>query len=248
MRAILLSAGRGERLKPLTDTMPKVMIPINGKPLLQYWIEFLKKYGIEEIAINVWYLGEQIMNYFGDGSKFGVKIKYSKEEALLGTATPIKRIEELYPGFCSEDKFLVIYADNLTDMDLKKVFEFHELHKPLVTLTLHKHDEPWTRGIVSTTEEGKVTGFIEKPQKEDILSGKYPGESASCVYILEPGVLKYLKDEKEDLGTDLFPRLLENNCELYAFNPHACVMDTGTSERYKRAKKEVAENPERFNF
>jgi mannose-1-phosphate guanylyltransferase/phosphomannomutase len=244
MKAILLSAGRGERLKPLTDMMPKVMIPLNGKPLLQYWIEFLKKYGIEEVAINVWYLGEQIMNYFGDGSKFGVKIKYSKEETLLGTATPIKKIEELYPGFCSKEPFLVIYADNLTDMDLKKVFEFHELHKPLVTLTLHEHDEPWTRGIVNTTEEGKVIGFIEKPKKEDILSGK----SASCVYICEPEILKYLKDEKEDLGTDLFPRLLQNNCKLYAIDPKAYVQDTGTLERYEKAKKDVVENPERFNF
>ena len=177
-----------------------------------------------------------------------MKIKYSKEETLLGTATPIKRIEKLYPGFCSEGPFLVIYADNLTNMDLKKVFEFHELHKPLATLTLHEHDEPWTRGIIDMDEDGKVLNFLEKPNKEDILSGKYPSESASCVYLFEPEVLKYLKDEKEDLGTDLFPRLIQDNCRLYGFNPHACVMDTGTLERYETTKRAVAENPERFIF
>ena len=246
MRAILLSAGKGERLRPLTNDLPKVMIPVNGKPLLQYWIEFLKKYGVEEIAINVCYLGEQIIDYFGDGSRFGVKIKYSKEESLLGTSTPIKKIEELYPGFCSEGPFFVIYADNLTNMDLNKVISFHQEHKPIATITLHKHDEAWTRGIVDVDGEGKVLGFIEKPAKEDILSGKYPGESASCVNLFEPEILKFLKDEKEDLGTDLFPRLLRNNCKVCAFNPNAYVQDTGTPERYEKAKRDVAENPGMF--
>jgi len=248
MRAILLSAGRGERLKPLTDKVPKVMLPINEKPLLQYWIELLKKNGITEIAINLHWLGYQIKDYFGDGAKFGVKILYSEEENLLGTATPIKKIEELYPGFCSENKFIVIYADNLSDVDINKLLKFHEEHKPLATLTMHKHNEPWTRGIISIAKDGRVLDFVEKPPKEDILSGKYLGDSASCIYILEPEVLRFLKDEKEDLGTNLFPRLLKNNCKLYAFNPDAIVEDIGTRERYEKVKRVVAEFPEKFNF
>lgn len=239
MRAILLSAGIGERLSPLTDKTPKVMLPIDGKPLLQYWIELLRKYDIREIAINLHHLGEQIEDYFGNGEKFGVNIKYSKEETLLGTATPIKRIERIYPGFCSEAPFLVIYADNLSDMDLDKVISFHKKNNSIATVTLHKHDEPWTRGIVDTDETGKVLGFIEKPGKEDILYGKYKGESASCVYVFEPEILNFLRDEKEDMGTDLFPRLLRNNCKLYAFNPEAYVQDIGTFERYEKAKKDV---------
>jgi mannose-1-phosphate guanylyltransferase/phosphomannomutase len=241
MKAILLSAGRGERLRPFTDNTPKVMLSIRGKPLLQYWIELLKKYGIKDIAINLYYLGEQIENYFGNGERFGVNIKYSKEETLMGTATPIKRIEDTFPGFCSEEPFLVIYADNLTNMDLGKIFLFHEKHKPIATVTLHKHDEPWTRGIVNTTEEGRVIGFVEKPDKEDIISGKISGESASCVYLFEPEVLKFLRNEKEDLGTDLFPRLLQNNCKVYAFNPEAYVQDIGTLERYEKVRKDVSE-------
>lgn len=241
MRAILLSAGIGERLRPLTYHTQKVMLPINGKPLLQYWIELLKKYHTEEIAINLYHLGEQIEDYFGDGTKFGVNIKYLREDNLLGTATPIKKIEELYPGFFSKEPFFVIYADNLSNMDLDKVISFHKKHNPLATITLHNHYEPWTRGVVNIGDDGRVLGFIEKPNKEDLLSGKIKGDPASCVCIFEPKVLEYLKDKKEDLGTDLFPRLLGNNCSIYAFNPHAYVQDIGTLERYVKAQKNAKE-------
>lgn len=248
MKAILLSAGRGERLKPLTDTIQKNMILLNEKPLLQYWIELLKKYNIEDIAINLYYLGEQIENYFGDGSKFNINIKYSRQETLLGQAAAIKRIEKIYPGFCSDGPFFVIYADNLSDMNLERVSSFHEEHKSLATLTLHKHYEPWTRGIVNTDKDGKVLGFIEKPDKEDILSGKYKGDSASCVYLFEPEILEYIENENENLGTDLFPKLLKRNCRIYAFNPQAYVQDVGTPERYDKTKADVAESPEKFTF
>ncbi|MDD5012040.1 MAG: nucleotidyltransferase family protein [Candidatus Nanoarchaeia archaeon] len=246
MRAILLSGGRGERLKPLTDKIQKVMVPINGKPLLQYWVELLKKYNIKEIGMNLNYLGEQIMDHFGDGKNFGVNVYYLIEETLLGTATPIKRFDKLYPGFCSEP-FFVIYADNLSNMNLEKVISRHKKNSPFVTLTLHNHSEPWTRGIVNVNSKGKVLGFIEKPKKEDIISGKIRGESASCVYLFEPTTLKYFREEKEDLGTDLFPRLLEDKCPLYAFNPKAYVQDIGTLERYEQAKKDVAKFPKKFN-
>jgi len=239
MRAILLSAGLGERLIPLTENTQKNMLPLNGKPLLEYWIELLKKNGIKDIAINLYHLGEQIEAYFGDGKKFGVNIKYSKQEKLLGQAAAIKRIEELYPGFCSEGSFFVVYSDNLSNMDLKKVILFHNEKKPIATVTLHKHDEPWTRGVINTNEENDVIEFIEKPNKGDILSGKYKGESASCVYIFEPEILKYIEGEYENIGKDLFPKLLRNNCKICAFNPSAYVQDIGTIERYEKAKNDV---------
>jgi mannose-1-phosphate guanylyltransferase/phosphomannomutase len=238
MRAILLSAGRGERLKPLTDSIQKNMLPLNGKPLLHYWVDLLKKYDIKEIAINLYYLGRQIEDYFGDGERFGINIKYSKQETLLGQAAAIKRIEQLYPGFCSEGPFLVIYADNLSDMNLGEVIEFHKKNDPIVTLTLHKHDEPWTRGVVDTDEEGKVLRFIEKPEKQDILSGRHGGDSASCVYIFAPEVLNHIENEEENLGKDLFPKLLQRGYKIYAFNPNAYVQDIGTIERYEKAKKD----------
>lgn len=240
MRAILLSAGLGERLRPITNTIQKNMVPINGKPLLQYWIELLKKNNIKDIAINLYYLGEQIEEYFGDGSKFGVNIKYSKQEILLGQASAIKRISQLYPEFKTEP-FMVIYADNLTNMNLQKVIRFYKKNSPFITITLHEHDEPWTRGIVHIDKFGRVINFIEKPDKEDILSGKYGSNpsSASCVYIFEPGVLDNIEGENENLGKDLFPKLLNKNYKICAFNPQAYVQDIGTIERYEKAKEDV---------
>lgn len=247
MRAILLSGGRGERLRPLTDRVQKVMIPLNGKPLLQYWVELLKKYDIKDIAMNISYLGEQIIDYFGDGKKLGINISYSEEETLLGTATPIKRIDRIYPHFCSEP-FFVIYADNLSDINLEKVISAHKENSPIATLTLHNHSDPWTKGIVNIDNKGKVLGFVEKPKKEDLISGRIRGEPASCVYLFEPGILEYINDTKEDLGAEVFPRLLKRGCSLYAFNPKAYVQDIGTFEGYEQAKRDVTEFPERFNF
>jgi NDP-sugar pyrophosphorylase family protein len=218
------------------------MLHLAGKPLLQHWIELLKKYGINDIAINLYYLGEQIENYFGNGEKFNVGIKYSRQEKLLGQAAAIKRIEQLYPGFCSEP-FLVIYADNLTDMDIGKVVDFHKRYKPIVTITLHEHDEPWTRGIVQTDETGRVLSFVEKPDKELVLSGKFgenPG-SAGCVYVFEPEVLRNIEYDDENLGKELFPKLLNRGYKLCAFNPRAYLLDIGTIERYEKAKKDIEE-------
>jgi len=241
MKAILLSAGRGERLSPLTDTTQKVMLPIGGKPLLEYWVNLLKKYDIKDIAINSWYLGKQIEDYFGNGNKFGVNIKYSREESLLGTATPIKKIEKLYPGFCSVNPFLVIYADNLSNMNLQRVVDFHKTHPSIATLTLHNHENPWTKGIIKTGKYGRVLSFIEKPSKESILSKKVIGEPASCVMLFEPDILNYLTDTKEDWGINVLPRVLKDDQEMYAFNPQAYVQDIGTIESYKKAQKDFKE-------
>jgi NDP-sugar pyrophosphorylase family protein len=240
MNAILLSSGRGERLIPLTNKTQKVMLPIEGKPLIQHWIERLEKQNIKNIGINLGYLGYQIEDYFDDGKRFGTRINYLREEYvsgnLLGTATPIKKIEQLYPGFCSSEPFFVIYADNLSNMDLGKVISFHKEHQSIATITLHHHKDPWTKGIVQTDKNKRIISFIEKPPKESILTKKIIGEPASCVMLFEPEILDYLSNKKEDLGTDIFPKILENGEKMFAFNPNAYVQDIGTIEGYKKAQ------------
>jgi len=136
MKAIILCAGRGERLRPLTDTIPKPMIPINNKPVLEYIINLLKKNGIKDIAINTSHLPEKIREYFGDGKKFGVKITYSFEPEMLGTSGALNNFRHF---FNTNEPFLVFYGDNITNIDLKKMLEFHKQKNAIATLALRKN-------------------------------------------------------------------------------------------------------------
>lgn len=139
MKAMILAAGLGTRLRPLTNTVPKVMLPVGSKPLLEYHLDLLKKYGIREIAINLHYLPDAIKNHLGDGSKFGVNITYLFEPELLGTASAVKEL-----GWFFDETFLVIYGDNLVEVDFSKLIKFHELRGGLATIAVYHHPEPWT--------------------------------------------------------------------------------------------------------
>lgn len=225
---MILSAGLGERLRPLTNTMPKAMVPIEGKPLLEIQIELLKKHGIKDIVINLHYLPDQVTEYFGDGSKFGVKIEYTDEPTILGTAGGIKNAESVL-----SDPFLVMYADNLTNMDISSVIEYHNSHHGLATVTLYDSPSPETMGVVLKDEQDNITGFLEKvpnPPSIEVSAG-------ICIYSKK--MLDYIPEgEFYDQGKELYPDLLRQGILLKAFNPKAYVQDTGTKERYEKAQKD----------
>ncbi|HJX50276.1 MAG TPA: nucleotidyltransferase family protein, partial [Candidatus Nanoarchaeia archaeon] len=194
MKAIILCAGKGERLKPLTSNIPKPMIPINGKPLLEYLILLCKKYGIRDIAINTSYLPEKIKEYFGDGSKFGVDIRYSFEQELLGAAGALNNFRDFLD---SSEPFIVLYGDNITDVNLDKMIKFHKEKKALATLFLHKQemaDEKTTPGAVVFDAENRITNIIENPNKKQIEFLKNIPDNRkltnSGIYILNPEVLE----------------------------------------------------------
>src|SRR6266478_244793 len=152
MKAFILAAGLGTRLRSLGLDLPKVMVPVGGKPLLEHHVELFKRQGIHELIVNLHYLPEKITSYFGDGSKFGVRITYSPEPELLGTAGAVKKMErDLLEG-----TFLVFYGDNLVRVEFAPLIEFHRTRGALATVVLFESLEPWTGGVVETDSNGRV--------------------------------------------------------------------------------------------
>lgn len=231
MKAFILAAGLGTRLRALGLDAPKVMVPIGGKPLLQHHFELLGRQGITEFIVNLHYLPEKITDFFGDGRDFGVHITYSHEPELLGTAGAAKKMEtELRDG-----PFLLFYGDNLVRLDLPVLMDFHRERQALATIALWESPEPWTGGVVETDADGRVRRFVEKPDRKEISTNLIN----AGIYLLEPAVLDAIPaGQFYDFGRDLFPRLLAAGQRLFAMKPNAYVQDIGTPERLAKAQRD----------
>ena len=223
MKALILSAGKGTRLGEITEEIPKVMVDVAGKPCLQYNIELLKKYGITDIAINTHHFPEQIKDYFRDGSKFGVKIRYSYEEELLGTSGSLNNFKDFF-----NETFVVVYGDVIHQTNLKEMADLHKQKNALATLALD--DREFKGGAVILDGE-KVMEFIEKP-KQDL-----PNSFAnSGIYIMEPEVLEFIPEGFSDFGFDILPKLLKEGKNMVGFKTGK-VLDIGTPEILEKARK-----------
>jgi NDP-sugar pyrophosphorylase family protein len=231
VKAFILAAGLGTRLRSLGLDMPKVMVPIGGKPLLEHHLELFRRQGICEIIVNLHYLPEKITRYFGDGSKFGVKITYSPERELLGTAGAVKKMEpELRQG-----TFIVFYGDNLVNVDFAPLIEFHQTHRALATMALFESPEPWTGGVVETDPSGRVVRFVEKPDRKQVSTNLI----SAGIFVLHPQVLEAIPAGRSyDFGKDVFPSLLSAGKPVYAMRPKAYIQDIGTPERLARAQRD----------
>jgi NDP-sugar pyrophosphorylase family protein len=231
LKAFILAAGLGTRLRSLGLDIPKVMVPIGGKPLLEHHIDLLREQKIRELIVNLHYLPEKITSYFGDGSKFGVRITYSHEPQLLGTAGAIKKMEDAL----RDEVFIVLYGDNLVHIDFDPLLEFHRGRKALATVALFESPEPWTGGVVETATDGRVTRFVEKPDPKSISTNLI----SAGILVVEPNVLDEIpKDKFCDFGKDVFPRMLAEGKPLYAMKPDAYVQDVGTPERLAKAQRD----------
>jgi len=233
MKAFILAAGLGTRLRSLGLDVPKVMVPIGGKPLLEHHLELFRRQGIRDIIVNLHYLPERITTYFGDGSKFGVKIMYSPEPELLGTAGAVKKMEqELRQG-----AFIVFYGDNLVNVNFAPLIEFHQAHQALVTVALFASPEPWTGGVVETDSNGRVARFVEKPDRKQVSTNLI----SAGIFVVEPQVLQTIPaGQFYDFGKDVFPKLLAEGNAVYAMTPNAYIQDIGTPERLARAQHDFA--------
>jgi NDP-sugar pyrophosphorylase family protein len=231
MKAFILAAGLGTRLRSLGLNLPKVMVPIGGQPLLQHHLEWLRQQGITEVVINLHYLPQTITDYFGDGRAFGVTITYSHEPEILGTAGGVKKMEPLLRNA----PFLVIYGDNLIRMDLEPLRALHRDRQAIATLALFASPEPWTGGVVETDPTGRVTAFREKPDPATVTTGLIN----AGVYVLEPAIFDFIPAGRFcDFGRDVFPRLLDAGKPVYAIKPLAYIQDIGTPERLARARRD----------
>jgi len=242
-RAMLLAAGEGTRLRPLTLETPKVLLPIGGRPLIEFQLSWLKHHGIQEVAINLYHLGNKVKNFLGDGSRFGVKISYSPEEKLLGTAGGVKRVEHFF-----NDTFVVFYGDVLTNFDLQAMVKFHQEKKAIATLVIFEASNPEEVGVVEMGDEGRILSLVEKP-KVRVLSPESPASSPQSptlasggVYILGKEVLNYIPAQGfSDFAYDTFPKLLEFNLPIYGYvlKPQDYLIDIGTIEKYRQANDDV---------
>ncbi|MFA4966805.1 MAG: NDP-sugar synthase [Candidatus Margulisiibacteriota bacterium] len=234
MKALIMAAGYGTRLEPLTLAVPKPMVPIVNKPCMQHNLELLRRNGIHEAAVNIHYHPEQIMNYFEDGDEFGVSLIYSFEETLLGTAGGVLRMAELLGGL--DDAFLVLSSDALTDINLRHMIAFHKKKKALATLALASMPDPSHFGVVTLDQNEKITAFMEKPKKEEA-----PGNLVNTgIYIFEPEILKMIpKGKFHDFGRELFPKLIAKKAPVYGYQMIGYWSDVGGLDAYIRANYEA---------
>ncbi len=237
-KALVLAAGEGTRLRPLTLDRPKPMLPINGKPLLEHTITWLRRHGVKDIAINLHYCPEAIVYHFGDGAAFDVRIVYSREETILGTAGAVRKLN----GFVTGGPLVVVYGDVLTDLDLGALLAFHSQSRardPLtrVTMSLYHVPNPTEVGLVGLDEHGRVTRFVEKPRLEEVFTDL----ANAGVLVIEPDIVDcILPDTFYDFGQHLFPQLLQSGVSIYGWviPQNAYLLDIGTPEKYAQAQRE----------
>ena len=210
MKAVILAAGKGERLGELTRNIPKPMIRIRGNPILENVILLCKQAGIDEILINLYHLPEVITEYFKDGSEFGVKISYYLEKEILGTAgAVVPMMQEL-----GESPFFVLYGDNFLEIDLESVIEFHREKQSDFTIVTHKREDVTNSGVVVLNNEMAVTDFVEKP-KAKIPDSKWV--NAGIYLINSTKIIKPIIKPNDDFGRDVIPILLGKNYSLFGY-------------------------------
>ena len=208
-KAMVLAAGRGSRLRPLTEHTPKCMVPLGGKPLLEHSIEWLRRSGVLQIIINLCHLPDSVIDHFGDGTRWGVHITYSLEAQPLGTAGGVRHVAHLFEG-----SFFVWYGDNLSTCDLKGLYAFHRESDGLATIALHYREDPTASGIVQLDENAGIVRFLEKPRVDQVFSHW----ANAGIYILEPEVLGYIpSDGTPDFARDVFPAMLADGQPLYGY-------------------------------
>lgn len=228
-QALILCAGEGTRLRPLTQDRPKPMLPVGGRPLLEYLIVLLRDQGVREVAINVHYRREVIQAHFGDGLPWGVRIHYSVEERLLGSAGALCRLRDYFT-----DTFVVMYGDLYTDADVRPLAAFHRRRGALLTMALHEAEEPTREGIVAAEPDtGRVTRFVEKPAPDAVFSRL----ASAGIFIMEPAALDLIPSERipQDIGHDLIPALLRAGAPVFGLPLQGMLLDIGSPERYRQA-------------
>ena len=245
MKAMILAAGKGTRVRPITHTIPKPMIPILQKPVMEFLLELLREHGFTEIMVNVSHLAEEIENYFRDGQRFGVEIAYSFEGRIedgeligdaMGSAGGLKKIQNFQRFF--DDTFVVLCGDALIDLDLSEAVRRHKAKGALASLITKRvpRNQVSSYGVVVTDADGRVRSFQEKPAIDEAASDMIN----TGIYIFEPEVLDFVpSDQPFDIGSDLFPKLVAAGAPFYALPMEFEWVDIGKVPDYWQAIRSV---------
>jgi NDP-sugar pyrophosphorylase family protein len=226
MRAIVLAGGKGTRLAPYTTVLPKPLMPIGEMPILEIVIRQLQKHGFDDLTLAVGYLAELLMAYCGDGSKFGVKLDYSREEQPLGTAGPIALVPNL------NETFLVMNGDLLTTTNYSAMLKYHRERGAMATIACYQRDVKIDLGVIKMDADNWVADYIEKPT--------YHYSVSMGIYLFEPEILKYIpRDERLDLP-ELVIKLMQDGKKVNVFNFDGYWLDIGRHDDYERAIEEFS--------
>jgi mannose-1-phosphate guanylyltransferase len=238
---MLLAAGLGTRLRPLTYELPKPMVPILGRPVMEHILRLMARHGFDDVIANLHYFPDLIRNRFGDGSDYGVRLAYEFEPELLGTAGGVRNVRDHFGG----ETFLVISGDALTDVDLTALWEAHKRKGGIATLALKHVDDPSELGVVIVDEDGRIQGFQEKPDPAEALSNL-----GNCgIYVFEPEIFDYFPERPfVDWALEVFPKLLEQDVSFYGHEIADYWNDVGSLEEYRQGNFDALEGKVRVDM
>ncbi|MEM3585181.1 MAG: HAD-IIIA family hydrolase [Candidatus Woesearchaeota archaeon] len=241
MKAVIPCGGKGTRLGSISAEIPKPMIRIGDKPVLEHQIELLKRYGIRDIIMLTGHLAEQIESYFKDGKRFGVNIEYYREQVPLGTTGGLKEIEKKL-----NSDFLLLYGDVMVNMNLKRLIEYHFTKNGIATLVVHPNDHPHDSDLLETDENGRIIAIHPKPHDPEKW---YHNLVSAALYVLSPKILDYIeKGVKADFGKDIFPKIIDRE-PIYAYRTAEYLKDMGTPERLEQVRRDYSSGRiERLNI
>jgi mannose-1-phosphate guanylyltransferase/phosphomannomutase len=234
VKAVIMAGGEGTRLRPLTASQPKPMLPMCNRPMAEHIVQLLRRHGFEEIVVTVAFMSNTIRTYFGDGSEFGVRMVYATEDKPLGTAGSVLNAKaEL------GERFLVISGDVLTDVDLTALVDFHVERGSMATLCLKPMENPTDFGVVITDDKGAIERFLEKPTWGQVFSDTIN----TGIYVLEPEVLEHIEPNRPaDFSSEVFPSMLAGGCPMFGWTTSSYWEDVGTLEAYMTAHRDVLDS------
>ena len=231
---MILGAGIGSRLDPLTRSLPKPLVPIVGKPVMGHLIDLLRRHGVTEIMVNVQYLGQTVIDTIGDGSAYGISVHFSREEALCGDAGGVKRVESFFRDG-GDDTFLVIGGDDLTDTDIGRIVRAHKENGATATLGVTPVEDPSEFGIVVADDKGFITRFQEKPKKGEAFSNL----ANTGIYVFNTKVFDFIPaDTFFGFGNNVFPELMKAGEPMLSVPSEAYWKDVGNLTIYRQAQRD----------
>jgi mannose-1-phosphate guanylyltransferase len=241
LKGVILAGGKGTRMSPLTNLTPKPMLPLINKPFMEYFITRLKSFGVNEIILSTGYLPDFFNSYFGDGSKFGVKLICVTESAPLGTCGAVKNAEK----YLGNEAFMVFNGDVLTTLNLKNMISFHKSKKADITISLSPVEDPTAYGLVPVDKDSRVKEFLEKPSMEEISTNLINAGT----YIIEPHIMGHVPaGENYSFERGLFPKILKLGYRIFGFATNDYWLDVGTPEKYMSAHMDILDRKVPFDF